>query len=111
VEPERQRRLALNEVRLRDLNEQQRIAREEFRADAAAPPTTFEIVCECVRLDCEQMLVVDRDDYLRVRSDATTFMVAPGHQDGRVEDVVDRLDGYLVVRKTGEGSEVAEQLA
>jgi len=42
-----------------------------------------------------------------IRSDATQFVVLPGHLQLEVEEVVRRAPGFLVVRKIGEAAGVA----
>jgi hypothetical protein len=39
------------------------------------------------------------EDYEQVRLDATHFLLAPGHEDERVERVIDRRRRYQVVEK------------
>ena len=47
-------------------------------------------------------------EYERVRQDSTMFLIVPGHSsDG---DPVERHEQYLVVRKTGDGGDVARAL-
>jgi hypothetical protein len=45
-----------------------------------------------------------------VRNDSTRFFVVPGHEDERVERVVERNDRYVVVEKIGEAAEEADDL-
>ena len=40
-----------------------------------------------------------RQDYEAVRDDGATFLLVPGHEDDRVESVVEREDGHSVVEK------------
>ncbi|MGH3002649.1 MAG: hypothetical protein ACRDM1_08335 [Gaiellaceae bacterium] len=55
-------------------------------------------------------LAVDLDTYERVRSDPGCFFAVPGHEDNQVEDLVDRGNGYLIVRKrSGAPRELAEK--
>ncbi|MGH2807583.1 MAG: hypothetical protein ACRDKT_09935, partial [Actinomycetota bacterium] len=47
--------------------------------------------------------------YERVRANPLWFFVADGHEIGGVEDVVERNDGYNIVRKKGVGSVIAQE--
>jgi hypothetical protein len=44
-----------------------------------------------------------------VRSDPLLFIVVDGHEDPRIEQVERKSETYLVVRKTGEAADVAEE--
>jgi hypothetical protein len=46
-------------------------------------------------------------EYESVREHGDWFVVAPGHEDPRIEVVVEPFDGYVVVEKRGEAGEVA----
>lgn len=103
---EPQRRKAANEVVFREVNERIEGLQRHFALTEQEP---LQIVCECDRLDCVEKLSVKLDAYERVRSDPASFVVAPGHEDPQVEDVVDTGGGYLIVRKhAGEPREIAE---
>jgi hypothetical protein len=70
-----------------------------------------EYVCECSRLDCAEMVTLSSDEYDAVRANPTHFLVAPGHVDERLEQVVGGADGrYQVVEKRGEARSVAAEL-
>lgn len=58
--------------------------------------------CECVDPACERTLLLEREAYRAIRADPEQFVVAVGHERARLEEVVVRQDGYLVVRKTTE---------
>jgi hypothetical protein len=74
------------------------------------PSTNFAgFVCECGAMECAAILRVDVEDYERVRSDARLFLVKPGHEIADVEDVVERTDGFLVVRKHSDVSDVVHE--
>jgi hypothetical protein len=63
----------------------------------AEEPAPFR--CECGNDACGLPLPVPPDVYERVRSDPMLFLVTPGHAVPEAEDVVERSDGYEVVRK------------
>jgi hypothetical protein len=102
----RARSLARNEAAHRDLNEQ--IEQRVLLFTGEEP--SFGIVCECDQPDCELRLTVQATEYERVREDPLLFFVAPGHEDNRVEDVVEgERREYLVVRKRGQAAVEAER--
>lgn len=102
---ERERRIADNESRFRDIN-------ERLEADLKRLPDDGELteyVCECGRADCAQLLPLTRDEYERVRQDPLTFALVPGHQFEDVEDVLASTDRYAVVRKKPQTAPVVEE--
>jgi hypothetical protein len=92
-------RVARNEALFREFNERV----EGLAGDSPR----IELVCECGNLDCLERLELTRTTYEQVRSDPRRFVVAPGHEDTRIERVVARLAGYVVVEKVAEAAEVA----
>jgi hypothetical protein len=100
-----EQRAARNEALFREVNEN--IARLEDRHGATPGDAVY--ICECANSDCTDQLAVDAITYRRVREQARLFFVRPGHEDPQLERVVERHEGYLVVEKTGEAGEVAEQ--
>jgi len=103
---ERERRLALNEAMFREVNERVEDMTKTFDSDTG----TFEIVCECGDTTCTERLSVPTSVYERVRSDATHFLLNPGHEDSTVERVIETVDSYIVVEKEGRDVEaVVEQ--
>jgi len=100
-----EQRAARNEALFREVNEN--IARlEEGFGDTMTEPA---FVCECANDACAEQFAVDLDTYQRVREDPRRFFVLPSHQHPELERVVDTHRDYLVVEKTGEAGEVAEQ--
>jgi len=100
----RDRSLAQNEVAHREQNE-----RAEERVQLyGGGEARFGIVCECDREDCSERLTVTVSEYEDVRADPRLFFVVPGHEDLRIERVTRNNELYLVVRKTGEAGEIAE---
>jgi hypothetical protein len=101
-----EQRAARNESLFREVNEN--IARLEERHGTTTTERVF--LCECANADCTEHLQVGPDVYARVRQRSRQFMVIPGHEDPRVEKVLETHPDYLVVEKTGAAGEVAEQL-
>jgi hypothetical protein len=102
----REESLADNESAQRALNE--KIEQRVLLFTEEEP--SFGIVCECDDADCGLRFTVLASEYERVREDPLLFFVAPGHEDLRIEDVVegDRRE-YLVVRKRGDAAEEARR--
>jgi hypothetical protein len=73
---------------------------------------TDQYVCECLDTSCSEVLHgLSHDEYRQIRHDDTEFVVAPGHEQPEVEEVVDRHPRWLVVRKLGVAAKVAQDLA
>ena len=87
-------RIARTESLFREVNE--RIAESADRLDAA----DAEFVCECADSTCTERVAATLDEYEEIRADARTFLLVPGHEDHRVEAVVEREDEHAVVEKT-----------
>jgi hypothetical protein len=86
-------RIARTEALFRDVNERIAESAERFDADEA----TF--VCECADRSCTERVDASLTDYERVRAEPTRFLLADGHEDTRVERVVERRRGFAVVEK------------
>lgn len=83
------RRLAHNEAVFRRVNDE--IDR--------APRPAADYVCECADTDCTITIHLDGDEYSRIRAEPDWYVVLPGHERPELEHVVERHDGYVVVRK------------
>ena len=97
----RARRIADNESRFREIN-------ERLRTDLSVLPddeSPVEFVCECGMVECAEPVRMTLAEYEAVRASSLDFAVAPGHEIGDVEDVVDRNDRYARVRKHPEAAE------
>ncbi len=99
----RQERLARNESVFRVLNEN--IESLAVQLGPGAPP---EFVCECSTIECFERLSLSLEEYESVRQTGTHFLVAPGHEDIEIEQVIATRDGYSVVEKDGVAGLVAE---
>ena len=93
----RQRKIeaARTEALFRSVNEHIAAAAEHTLVDDA------HFICECADPDCAHRITADLGDYEDVRADATRFLVAIGHDEPRVERVVERAGDYDVVEKFG----------
>ena len=97
---ERARRIAANESRFREIN-------ERLRNDLRALPddeSAVDFVCECGKIDCAERLSLTIAEYEAIRAGSLDFAVAPGHQIGDVEDVVDANERFMRVRKHPEAA-------
>jgi len=86
-------RIATNEALFRDVNERIAESAQRFHADDA------QFVCECGDSACADPVPAPLDAYEEVRTDGTHFLLAPGHEDERVERVLERERRYQVVEK------------
>jgi hypothetical protein len=86
-------RRATTEALFRDVNE--RIAEREkgFEADRT------EFVCECSDPNCTHRVPASLTEYEEVRDEPTTFLVAPGHEQGDIERVVEDRGRFRIVEK------------
>lgn len=86
-------KLARTEALFREVNE--RIAETAERFDASE--TKF--VCECADQTCTTRVEATLEEYERVRDDGATFLLVPGHEDDRIESVVQVEGERAVVEK------------
>jgi hypothetical protein len=103
---ERARRIAENQALFRSINE-----RIVGLNDAFGPITeSMVVICECGDVLCVEQLYLDIPTYERVRSDATQFVVRPGHEIPE-EEVLMRTETFCLVRKyPGLPAEIATDL-
>jgi hypothetical protein len=106
VNEEQARRRAENEALFRSLNEAIKGTEVGDGADASDP---IDFVCECSSTECMKVVSVSREEYEAVREGASTFIVAPGHEEPEIEDVIVRHSGFSVVEKRGNAAAVAEE--
>ena len=86
-------KIARTEALYREVSE--RIAETAERFEA----TETSFVCECAEPTCAHRLEATLAEYERVRADGDTFLLAPGHEDERVEAVVREKNDHAVVEK------------
>lgn len=85
------RRMEANEKLFRSVNEE-----IDDRSERAGD---VEYVCECADTSCAETIRLTHAEYSGVRSDPDQYVVLPGHVKPDVEDVVERHEGWVVVRK------------
>lgn len=88
-------RRALNEALFRDVNERIAESAENFEADKT------EFVCECADPSCTERVPATLVEYENVRQEPTTFLLAPGHGERDIEEVVSDRGRFQVVEKMG----------
>jgi hypothetical protein len=105
---ERLERQARNEGLMRTVNDQL-AAIDEQATGWADPDQRFEFQCECGRDEgCEDRVRMTLGEYERVRSQRDRFAVAPGHENGEIERVVEEADHYVIVDKRDEVEHLVE---
>lgn len=89
-------RRALNEALFRDVNERIAESAEHLEDDKT------EFVCECADPSCTERVPVTLAEYENVRRLSTTFLLAPGHDEPDIEQIVSDRARFQVVEKMGE---------
>jgi hypothetical protein len=117
-----ERRLAENEVVFRQLNEQvkkgveetNKLAIEENQHDMIIDledwQTSLQFYCECSDENCTKRVTVDYAEYNKIHEQRDHFIVAPGHEVAKIEQVVRKEDGFVVVKKYGKPPETVDVL-
>jgi hypothetical protein len=77
-------RIARTEALFRNVNERIAESAVRFSADST------EFICECSDQACTDRVEATLDEYEQVRAEPTHFLLRPGHEDTRVERVVER---------------------
>jgi hypothetical protein len=101
----REKRLSDNESLFREVNE--RLV--DLNAALEVDVDRLEFLCECGDAKCAAKIELSREEYERIRSDPATFVVLSGHEIYDIETVIDRGEGYVIVRKREGGP--AERVA
>jgi hypothetical protein len=86
-------RIAKTESAFRDANERIVDSAQQVGLKQA------EIVCECGDSDCGHRIEAPLEEYEEVRADGARFLIAPHHEEGAHEKVVEARPGYRVVEK------------
>ena len=105
MDDERGRRIGLNEAVFREVNERIQDVADSFELG----DQPLNLVCECGDPTCVQHITLTKGEYEAVRADPTHFAVFPGHEIPDVEEVVEKRNGYDVIRKEGETAQVAKE--
>jgi len=103
---ERERRLGLNEVLFREVNE--RLV--DVRDVSVARGSTYDFICECANRDCDARVALTMEEYEEVRRVPTHFLIHPGHEFREIEAIVLESPRYCVVEKReGDAAELASE--
>ena len=94
MQHDREERIARTEALFREVNERIADNVERFEGHVGS------FVCECADPTCTHSVTVPLDDYEGVREVPTRFVLAHGHEDPSVEQVVADAGPYAVVEKT-----------
>lgn len=95
----RDHRVARNHALFRDVNERISSLTEEFGSHPADDGLSLAFVCECGNVTCTSQLLVETDDYSRIRSHPAHFVVLKGHEQPDVEQVIEANGHYVVVER------------
>jgi hypothetical protein len=102
---ERARKIGVNEAMFREVNERIEGLAESFGLGNQA----LDLICECGDVSCAHQIRMTGQEYETLRKEPTFFAVYPGHEIDDVEDIVDRRDGYDVIRKREDAARVARE--
>ena len=97
-------RLAKNEILFRAVTE-----RLDELGEAAPWSKRTDYLCECSDTSCIEIVELTQDEYERVRSRATVFVVVPGHQRPEIEKVIEENEGFMLVEKVVAVEEVIDE--
>jgi hypothetical protein len=97
-------RAARNEEVFRSINE-----RIEAGAEMHEIKTPERFHCECDRGGCFEFVEIRPAEYRQILERRYHFVTSPGHQDPRVEQLVDAHDRYWIVEKIGEAREALDR--
>ncbi|HEY7267499.1 MAG TPA: hypothetical protein VH501_07365 [Solirubrobacterales bacterium] len=100
----REKRVAYNEAKAREINEQKAEWLERGHA-------SLSFNCECYRDDCGERIRLSAEEWERARAEPNRFAVAPEHVAGEFETVVETGTRFWLIEKKGEAGEEAEKLA
>jgi hypothetical protein len=106
MDDDQTRRLAENEAIFRELNE----AIQRAAATHGGGGHLYEFICECSDVACAAILRMTAEEYEHVRASGVRFAVMAGHEDQRVERVVEQHERFRVVEKLGPGASTVRQL-
>jgi hypothetical protein len=104
----RAQRVAENELLFRHVNEQ--IQTLDARLGVAGGDLQA-FVCECGNALCTERVQLTVKEYEHIHTDPVLFVIVDGHEDPRVETVVERRKRFSVIRKDegGPAEYVAER--
>ena len=95
----REYRVARNHALFRDVNERIYSLTEEFGSHPADDGLSLAFVCECGNVNCTSQVLIESDDYSRIRSNPAQYLVLAGHELPDVERVIEANSHYVVVER------------
>ena len=104
----RERRLALNEARVREVNETIERANQKLGPAPGEHGLQLNILCECGTRGCGEIVEISSAVYQEIRSDATRFVVVAGHEQPEIEKPVKVKRRFAIVEKFGGAAAIAE---
>jgi hypothetical protein len=105
VASEREERLARNEAMFREANERAKSWEERHRLESEVEL----YFCECANPECREKVSLGKAEYERVRSDPRHFVIVPGHEVPDVETVIELNEGWVIIEKAPEVSDIVEE--
>ncbi|MEX2210711.1 MAG: hypothetical protein WD689_02985 [Gaiellaceae bacterium] len=100
---------ALNETRVREVNEEIARANRRFGSAPNEQGLAFHVLCECGTRGCAELLDVEAAAFEAVRTHPGRFLVVAGHDLPEIERVVERTEQFAVVEKIGAARAVAQR--
>jgi hypothetical protein len=97
-------RAGRNEAIFREVNES--IARLEERLISGSD--SLPIICECARAECATQIEIGLSEYENVRQHPDRFIVARGHEQPNIEQILAQEAEYLIVEKVGIAAAAAD---
>jgi len=109
VDDKRALELAMNESAARTSNE--RLSRMAI-SHRFAPYQRVPFACECVDATCHEIVMLNLEQYERVRTHPRRFLLVAGHEDDETthEQIVEAENGYAIVEKIGVAGREAARL-
>ncbi len=95
-----------NEAIFREVNERIEELDAKF-GQVARDAMGLIVVCECGLGTCAGQFEVTRPQYEAVRADPKRFLVLPGHEDQRIERLIEQHADFSVVEKFVHEADVA----
>ncbi len=84
----------------RDVNEQISSLNHKFGVEGRE---TIDVMCECVRGNCEALITMTVADYERLRRFPTHFCVKEGHEIAAEERILSEASDYVIIEAHGRG--------
>jgi len=103
-------KLAINQSRFRDSNERLRKSAGRYGFES---PDRLPFMCECADPGCFEIVVLSLQEYERLRSHPSWFLLVAGHEDAATthERILEAEDGYVIVEKVGAAGVEAVRLS